>query len=58
MVGLAVRMRQTGFTSLYVLAVDCAATGAVSALIMPELNILGSAEVGTSCCCFHLLINY
>jgi transposase len=29
---------QTGFTSLYVLAAVCAATGAVSALIMPELN--------------------
>ena len=28
----------TGFTSLYVLAAVCAATGAVSALIMPELN--------------------
>jgi transposase len=31
-------VRQTGFTSLYVLAATCAATGAVSALIMPELN--------------------
>ena len=31
-------VRQTGFTSLYVLAAVCAATGAVSALIMPELN--------------------
>jgi transposase len=32
-------VRQTGFTSLYVLAAVCAATGAVSALIMPEMNI-------------------
>jgi transposase len=31
-------VRQTGYTSLYVLAAVCAATGAVSALIMPELN--------------------
>ena len=31
-------VRQTGFSSLYVLAAVCAATGAVSALIMPELN--------------------
>jgi putative transposase len=31
-------VRQTGFTSLYVLAAVCAATGAMSALIMPELN--------------------
>ena len=31
-------VRQMGFTSLYVLAAVCAATGAVSALIMPELN--------------------
>jgi transposase len=31
-------VRQTGFTSLYVLAAVCAATGSVSALIMPELN--------------------
>jgi transposase len=31
-------VRQTGFTSLYVLAAVCAATGAVSALIMPEWN--------------------
>src|SRR5512147_2528996 len=31
-------VRQTGFTSLYVLAAVGAATGAVSALIMPELN--------------------
>jgi transposase len=31
-------VRQTGFTSLYVLAAVCAATGTVSALIMPELN--------------------
>jgi transposase len=31
--------RQTGFTSLYVLAAVCAATGAMSALIMPEMNI-------------------
>jgi transposase len=31
-------VRQTGFTSLYVLAAVCAATGGVSALIMPELN--------------------
>jgi transposase len=31
-------VRQTGFTSLYVLAAVCAATGAVSALIMPEVN--------------------
>jgi transposase len=31
-------VRQTGFTSLYVLAAVCAATGAVSALIMPALN--------------------
>jgi transposase len=31
-------VRQTGFTSLYVLAAICAATGAMSALIMPELN--------------------
>src|SRR5262249_20602101 len=30
--------RQTGFTSLYVLAAVCATTGSVSALIMPELN--------------------
>jgi hypothetical protein len=32
-------VRQTGFTSLYVLAAVCAATGAMSALIMPEMNI-------------------
>ena len=31
-------VRQTGFSSLYVLAAVCAATGAMSALIMPELN--------------------
>lgn len=31
-------VRPTGFTSLYVLAAVCAATGAMSALIMPELN--------------------
>jgi transposase len=31
-------VRQTGFTSLYVLAAVCAATGAVSALIMPKMN--------------------
>ncbi len=31
-------VRQTGFNSLYVLAAVCAATGAMSALIMPELN--------------------
>jgi transposase len=31
-------VRQTGFTSLYVLAAVCAATGSVSALIMPEWN--------------------
>jgi transposase len=31
-------VRQTGFSSLYVLAAVCAATGALSALIMPELN--------------------
>jgi transposase len=31
-------VRQTGFTSLYVLAAVCAATGAVSALIMPAWN--------------------
>ena len=31
-------VRQTGFTSLYVLAAVCAATGAMSALIMPALN--------------------
>ena len=31
-------MRQTGFTSLYVLAALCAATGAMSAVIMPTLN--------------------
>ena len=31
-------MRQTGFTSLYVLAAVCAATGAMSAVIMPTLN--------------------
>ena len=31
-------VRQNKFTSLYVLAAVCAATGAVSALIMPELN--------------------
>ena len=31
-------VRQTGFTSLYVLAAVCAATGAMSAVIMPELN--------------------
>jgi transposase len=31
-------VQQTGFTSLYVLAAVCAATGAMSALIMPELN--------------------
>jgi transposase len=31
-------VKQTGFTSLYVLAAVCAATGAMSALIMPELN--------------------
>jgi transposase len=32
-------VRQTGFTSLDVLAAVRAATGAVSALIMPEMNI-------------------
>jgi len=31
-------VRQNKFTSLYVLAAVCAATGSVSALIMPELN--------------------
>src|SRR5947209_15051387 len=31
-------VKQTGFTSLYVLAAVCAATGARSALIMPALN--------------------
>jgi transposase len=31
-------VRQNKFTSLYVLAAVCAATGGVSALIMPELN--------------------
>jgi transposase len=31
-------VRQTGFSSLYVLAAVCAATGALSALIMPALN--------------------
>src|SRR5436305_7785679 len=31
-------VKQTGFTSLYVLAAVCAATGSVSALIMPALN--------------------
>jgi transposase len=31
-------VRQAGFTSLYVMAAVCAATGSVSALIMPELN--------------------
>src|SRR3954447_1362669 len=31
-------VRPTGFTSLYVLAAVCAATGAASALIMPALN--------------------
>src|SRR3954447_434368 len=31
-------VRSTGFTSLYVLAAVCAATGAMSALIMPALN--------------------
>jgi transposase len=31
-------VRQTGYTSLYVLAAVCAATGATSALIMPQLN--------------------
>ena len=31
-------MRQTGFSSLYVLAAVCAATGAMSAVIMPTLN--------------------
>jgi len=31
-------VRQTGFASLYVLAAVCATTGAMSALIMPELN--------------------
>jgi len=31
-------VRQTGFTSLYVLAAVCAATGSVSASIMPVLN--------------------
>jgi putative transposase len=31
-------VRQTGFSSLYVLAAVCAATGAMSALIMPALN--------------------
>ena len=31
-------VRPTGFTSLYVLAAVCAATGAMSAVIMPELN--------------------
>jgi transposase len=31
-------VKQTGFTSLYVLAAVCAATGAMSALIMPALN--------------------
>jgi transposase len=31
-------VQQTGFTSLYVLAAACAATGAMSALIMPALN--------------------
>ncbi len=31
-------VRQTGYTSLYVPAAVCAATGATSALIMPQLN--------------------
>jgi putative transposase len=31
-------VQQTGFVSLYVLAAVCAATGAMSAAIMPELN--------------------
>ena len=31
-------VRQTGFSSLYVLAAVCAATGAMSAVIMPTLN--------------------
>jgi transposase len=31
-------VRQTGFSSLYVLAAVCAATGTMSALIMPALN--------------------
>ena len=31
-------MRQTGLTSLYVLAAVCAATGAMSAVMMPTLN--------------------
>ena len=31
-------VRQTGFTSLYVLAAVCAASGAMSAVIMPTLN--------------------
>ena len=31
-------VRQTGFTSLYVLAAVCAATGGMSALIVPALN--------------------
>jgi transposase len=31
-------VQQTGYTSLYVLAAVCAATGAMSALIMPALN--------------------
>src|SRR4051812_16405576 len=31
-------VKQTGFTSLYVLAAVCAATGSMSALIMPALN--------------------
>src|SRR6516164_6504438 len=35
-------VRQTSFSSLYVLAAVCAATGAMSALIMPELNTAGS----------------
>src|SRR4051812_44462473 len=34
-------VRQAGFTSLYVLAAVCAATGAGSALIMPEVNTAG-----------------
>jgi transposase len=31
-------VKQTGFTSLYVLAAVCAATGSMSALVMPALN--------------------
>ena len=38
-------VRQTGFSSLYVLAAVCAATGAMSAVIMPTLNTRGRQPV-------------